>query len=522
MIVTKLPGRRANHPRNQRRWPKVLVLGVLLGLIVGGGTAWLYPAPSVDMIKIQSAQWYDSMRELVPSTEVGTSAGGHEPSVYAQAPVQSPPEPHTDSHNDDALVTDDVAELVNVNAPLPDADKLATVLDDAIHDTEYKNRMVVADVATGETLYDNGGDDPIVPASTLKLFTAVSALDQLGADHRFTTSAGYDPAQGVVLTGGGDGLLSAGAGTGETVGYAGLTDLAQKTWDEISNQLTADPQQTIEVWADVSRYDQPWAHSTWNDGLMTAGWVSPIYPLNTYGGFYSDPSDDNTAVEDGADYAGGAFAQRLTDLAADDGLDIEFRYTGQLAQPNDVETAAEVRSAPLGQQLEFAMKQSNNMLLEMFGREAAIAADNPPNFAGSTETTMDTLDGLGVSTESLEFVDNSGLSPNNHATLNSMMQLYEVILAQEHLRPILHSLTTAGYDGTMRHRMDQAPYAGIIRSKTGTLEVANSNVGLTVTDNGRTLWFGVNTTGAGQDYAGAREEQDSLIEALTDCNCSGK
>src|SRR5699024_10164340 len=66
------------------------------------------------------------------------------------------------------------------------------------------------------------------------------------------------------------------------------------------------------------------------------------------------------------------------------------------------------------------------------------------------------------------------------------------------------------------------PYSGIVRSKTGTLEVANSNVGLTVTDDGRTLWFGVNTTGAGQDYAGARDEQDGLIEALTDCNCSGK
>lgn len=522
MIATKPSGRRANHTRNQRRWPNAWVLGVLLGLIVGGGTAWLYPPPSVDMIKVQSAEWYDSMRQLVFSTDTDTGAGNHEPSVYAQAPIQFPPEPHNDAHTDDALAADDVAELVNVNAALPDDDKLATVLDDAMDETEYKNRMVVADVATGKTLYDNGGDDPIVPASTLKLFTAVSALDQLGADHRFTTSAGYDPALGVVLTGGGDGLLSTGAGTGETVGYAGLSDLAQKTWDEISNQLTADPQQTIDVWADVSRYDEPWVHPTWNDGLMTSGWVSPIYPLNTYGGFYSDPSNDNTAVEDGASYAGGAFAQRLTDLAAAEGFDIEFRYSGQLDQPSDVETAAEVRSAPLGQQLEFAMKQSNNMLLEMFGREAAIAADNTPNFEGSTNTTMDTLEGLGISTESLEFVDNSGLSPNNHATLNSIMQLYEVILAQEHLRPILHSLTIAGYDGTMQQRMDQAPYSGIVRSKTGTLEVANSNVGLTVTDDGRTLWFGVNTTGAGQDYAGARDEQDGLIEALTDCNCSGK
>src|SRR5699024_5683988 len=145
-----------------------------------------------------------------------------------------PPEPHNDAHTDDALAADDVAELVNVNAALPDDDKLATVLDDAMDETEYKNRMVVADVATGKTLYDNGGDDPIVPASTLKLFTSVSALDQIDADQRFTTSAGYDSTLGVVLTGEGDGMLSTGAGTSETVGYAGLRDLAPNTWDEIS------------------------------------------------------------------------------------------------------------------------------------------------------------------------------------------------------------------------------------------------------------------------------------------------
>src|SRR5699024_7545846 len=162
-----------------------------------------YPPPSVNMSKVQSAEWYDSMRQLGFSTDSDTGAGNHEPSVDAQAPIQCPPEPHDDGQTDDALAAADVAELVDVSAARPGDDHLATVLDAAIDETEYKNRMVVADVATGKTLYDNGGDDPIVPASTLKLFTAVSALDQLGADHRFTTSAGYDPALGVVLTGGG-------------------------------------------------------------------------------------------------------------------------------------------------------------------------------------------------------------------------------------------------------------------------------------------------------------------------------
>ncbi|MGO1960077.1 MAG: D-alanyl-D-alanine carboxypeptidase, partial [Yaniella sp.] len=212
----------------------------------------------------------------------------------------------------------------------------------------------------------------------------------------------------------------------------------------------------------------------------------------------------------------------LTELAQADGLEIAFQYAGQRNQPTNVEPVAEVRSARLGQQLEYAMKQSNNMLFEIFGREAAIAAGNTPNFQGSTKTTIDTLHELGISTEHLEFIDNSGLSPNSRATLNSMIQLYDVVISEEHLRPIAHSLTIAGYDGTMRNRLNEAPYSGIVRSKTGTLEVASSNAGLTVTADGRALWFAVNTSGAGEDYAGARAEQDRLTQVLTDCGCSGE
>lgn len=516
MMAAREPGRRADRHRTSRRRPHILLIGLLVGLVAGGTLAWVYPAPSVDVIKIEAADWYDNMRNILVPEDLGSSTSADAPQIYAAPPVELPPE--ADTIEDLAFAN--MAELVNVNAPKPDADALADELDEAIGATEYANRMTVADAATGEMLYDHGGGEAIVPASTLKLFTAVSALEHLGADHRFVTSAGYDPDRGVVLIGGGDGLLSTGESTGETMGYAGLGDLAQKTWDEIADQLSGETG-TIQVWADVSRYEQPDVHPTWNESLMSAGWVSPIYPLNTYGGFYSNPLYDNTAVEDGAAHAGGAYAQQLTDLAQADGRDIEFSYAGQQTEPTNVEPLAEIRSAPLGQQLEYAMKQSNNMLLEIFGREAAIAADNPADFDGSTTTTIETVHELGIPTEHLQFVDNSGLSPNSRATLNSMVQLYEVILAEEHLRPVLNSLTIAGYDGTLRNRLTEAPYSGVIRSKTGTLEVASSNAGMTVTADGRALWFAINTAGAGQDYEGARIEQDRLTEILTDCGCSG-
>ena len=512
MMAATSTGRRAHRNRQARR-PNAWLLGLIIGIVGGITLAVTHPAPNIDVIKVEATDWYTNMHDLVATdNQVSGSATSGDPQIYAAPPVSLPPEADTD---------DNMAEFVDVTAPQPSSDELGAALHEEITDMEYTHRLRVADVASGEVLYNAGGEDPIVPASTLKLFTGVSVLEQLGTDHRFVTSAGYDPATGVMLIGGGDGMLSTGESTGRTMGRAGLGDLAQETWDAIADQLP-EGQTTIDVWADVSRYAQPRVHPSWNEGLMTSGWVSPVYPMNTYGGFISNPFYDKTAVEDGAVSAGGVFAQRLSELAQADGQAVEFQYAGQRSQPTQTELVAEVHSARLGQQLEYAMKQSNNMLFEIFGREAAIAAGNSPDFQGSTQTTMATLQELGISTEHLNVVDNSGLSPNSRATLESMIQLYDVAIDDAHLRPVVHSLTIAGYDGTMRNRLAEAPYSGIVRSKTGTLEVASSNAGMTVTADGRALWFAVNTSGAGEDYAGARAEQDRLTQVLTDCGCSGE
>ena len=68
--------------------------------------------------------------------------------------------------------------------------------------------------------------------------------------------------------------------------------------------------------------------------------------------------------------------------------------------------------------------------------------------------------------------------------------------------------------------MTEAPYSGIVRTKTGTLEVASSNAGLTVTADGRALWFAINTTGTDGDYEATRAEQDHLAEVVTECGCT--
>lgn len=516
MMAATRAQRRIRRRRRQRLRGLPVVLGTLLGLVGGLLVAGAYPPPNTDVIQLQAAQWYQQMRHLVvPGRQSSASPWSSEPQIYAPPPIMEPPAADTA----DKLIDAKVAELINVNAPLPEAAQLAGKLDETLADLTLTHRMVVVDAATGETLYDRGGNAPVVPASTVKLFTGVAALDQLDWQHRFTTSATYTAERGVTLVGGGDGLLALGEGTGTTVGYAGLADLAADTWRHIREDLPLGITD-INVTVDVSRYDRPWIHPDWNEGLMAAGWVSPVYPLNTYGGVTGPPEMAHTVVEDGAAYAAQTFAQHLSEQAAAEQSPVQFSYAGQAVAPQDSEPVATIRSATLGQQLTYAMKQSNNMLFEMFGREAALAAEQTPDFTGSTATTRATLETLGMTTDGLQFVDNSGLSPRSTATLHGTVDVMQLMLAEAQFRPLFDTLTVAGFDGTMRHRMAEAPYAGIVRSKTGTLEVASSNAGLTVTVDGRALFFAVNTTGADGDYAAARAEQDLLAEVLTDCGCT--
>ncbi len=69
--------------------------------------------------------------------------------------------------------------------------------------------LLAVDAATGEVLSEHDSTRRMLPASNMKIVTAVTALAALGADHRFTTRvrAGATPGE-VILEGGGDPLLS--------------------------------------------------------------------------------------------------------------------------------------------------------------------------------------------------------------------------------------------------------------------------------------------------------------------------
>lgn len=117
------------------------------------------------------------------------------------------------------------------SAPLPDTAVLEERLAKAFkRDGAGGFSGQVTDLATGKVLYGKRGATPAEPASNLKILTATAALAMLGAGTRLPTTTLLGADGTVILVGGGDVLLGAGASDPDAVvGRAGLRTLAERT-----------------------------------------------------------------------------------------------------------------------------------------------------------------------------------------------------------------------------------------------------------------------------------------------------
>ena len=64
----------------------------------------------------------------------------------------------------------------------------------------------IVDAASGRTLYARNTDEPMTPASNMKIVSSAAALHYLGRDYRFVTRVGLI-GKTLVIIGGGDPLL---------------------------------------------------------------------------------------------------------------------------------------------------------------------------------------------------------------------------------------------------------------------------------------------------------------------------
>ncbi|MGY1685574.1 D-alanyl-D-alanine carboxypeptidase/D-alanyl-D-alanine-endopeptidase [Geodermatophilus sp. SYSU D00867] len=396
------------------------------------------------------------------------------------------------------------------DAPAPDPDVLAAELGPllAVPALARGVNAEVVDVASGETLVDQGAGDPVTPASTAKLLTAVAALTALDPDDTLETTvvAGAAPDE-VVLVGGGDPTLST---TSPSLTYPGAATVA----DLAAQVLAALPPGTTvsRVVVDTSLFEGPLTAEGWGPEDAPSGYAAPVTAAAVDGARVA-PGENARSGQPGTD-AGRALAEALgvPDAAVELG-----------EAPDGATTLGSVRSAPVARLVEQALSQSDNLLADSLARHVALARGLPPTFEGSAEAVTGALADAGLDTTDVELYDGSGLSRLDLVTPDLLADV--VAGAADGSLPgasaVVSGLAVAGYDGTLADRGDADPATapGAVRGKTGTLLGVHALAGTVVTADGRLLAYALvanGTTGGGGPEEAAL---DAVAAALASCGC---
>ncbi|KQY23614.1 D-alanyl-D-alanine carboxypeptidase [Cellulomonas sp. Root485] len=412
---------------------------------------------------------------------------------------------------------DTVPALANLDpqAPVPASTTVQALVDGLVKDPRMGASVgvVVADQLTGDVLGGHLPGDGRTPASTAKLVTAVAALSTLGPDVTLPTSVVRGPGNSIVLVGGGDMMLAAGAGDPNAVeGHAGLADLAAQVADELKLEGAT----TVSLGFDDFLFSGPTLSPTWNPADIAAGFVAPVTPLavdtakirpGEYPPRYADPSLA----------AANTFAQRLAEVGI--AVDGSPRRT---EKPESGRELGVVRSATLDGIVHHFLDTSDNAITEVVSRLVAIDQGLPASFDGGTTAVLHAVGVAGVDTSGAHLSDASGLGAGSVLPPELLLGLLRLATDPAHgvLRDVATGMPIAGLTGTLSDRYTQSPARGLVRAKTGSLPHVTSLAGTVLDADARQLVFVVlaDATPDGGQW-GPRAAIDSFVTALSGCGC---
>ncbi|CAN5734345.1 hypothetical protein BH18ACT7_BH18ACT7_01600 [soil metagenome] len=392
--------------------------------------------------------------------------------------------------------------------PLPDPAVLAGLLGPELSDVRFGGPISgrIADPASGDVLFAQASDRLVVPASTLKLATALAVELSVEPGLRLATTVLAGPAPGqIVLVGGGDVTLSSAPEGNAYAGAATISDLAAQVSAAIPGPVTA-------ISVDIDYFTGPATGPGWGVGDAPSSYAAPITAVMVDGGRFG-PRDPGLRSSLPALQAGQALAEAL-------GVP-DVPVAGGNAG-SGAAVLGQVQSAPVERLVEQMLAASDNVLAEALARQVALAAGAPASFEGAADAVLAALEQAGLSTAGAAVVDGSGLSPRNLMTADLLTEIL-VRAAGAPTAPgrgLLAGLPVAGYDGTLSERFLASSAVGVLRAKTGTLDGTSALAGVVETADGRLLVFAfvADAVPVGGRYP-AEEALDELASVLAGCGC---
>ena len=340
--------------------------------------------------------------------------------------------------------------------------------------------LMVYDLTDNKTIISYGEKNTLRPASTMKLVTAIAAIDRLGGSYLFRTSLRYT---GEIK----DNVLN-----GDVYCIGGFDPRFN------SDDLTAFVEGIRSLGIDTIRGCLVADKMMKNEDRLGWGWCW---------------DDDNPVLSPLLISRKDEFMQQFVSELVDAGIVL----IGNIIEGDTPIDAYEIvdRTHTIDQILMKMMKDSDNLYAEALFYQLASSSGNRPATAQDARNIIKRLiRKIGLNPSDYIFADGSGLSLYNYVTAELEVEMLKYAYQNSNIYLHLYpSLPIAGIDGTLKRRMKTPFTTDNVRAKTGTLTGVQSLAGYCTTPNNHTLCFAIINNGILKDSQ-ARSLQDKICEAL--------
>ena len=341
--------------------------------------------------------------------------------------------------------------------------------------------LMVWDLDGDSAFYYHNHRQRMRPASTMKLMTAVTALDLYGGNHPFTTE-----------------LRSRGSLVGHTL-YGDLICVGgmDPAFDGGDLQVFVDRIRSAGIDTICGRIV---ADRSMKDTLLLGeGWCW---------------DDDNPCLSPLLVNRKDNFLQRFTHELQSAGIVVVDTIINKNSLPEGESWGGASLSHSFDQILTRMMKQSDNLYAECMFYHNALATSRPATQKNARTAVRQMIQRLGYDPARYRVADGSGLSLYNYVSAELLTSLLRYAWRSDRIREhLVPSLPLAGVDGTLKDRMQKSKAYRNVRAKTGTLTGISSLAGYLTAANGHQFAFCIINQGVVKAKDG-KDFQDKVCRYL--------
>ena len=380
-----------------------------------------------------------------------------------------------------------IVDTVAIDSTLKWPENVKARLDHLMNEPLLKKTqlgLMVYDLTADSAIYCVGEKQTMRPASTMKLVTAITAIDKLGGGYQFRTQLYYT------------GIIERNILRGDLYCVGGMdprfNNDDMRAFVESLQRMSID---TIcgRLIADTSMKD---------DTRLGEGWCW---------------DDDNPSLTPLLIGTKDLFMERFRQELRDGGITVvdneEAIANNKTKNRPLIHLCSRFHS--LDQVLMRMLKESDNLYAESVLYQ--VAASGGVKNASATHARQwihKLITRIGLNPGDYKFADGSGLSLYNYVSAELLVGLLRFAYHNQNIYGQLYpALPIAGVDGTLEKRMKGAFTNGNVRAKTGTLTGISSLAGYCTAANGHHLAFAIINQGVLRNASG-RTFQDKVCTAL--------